>query len=544
MKNIIIFLLSITLIFSHALAEEEANKGSELAPQEARIIETLDGLMQQIEGVKSRLKQKTTEEEELQLTDTLASLRMEFDELLAGTESVAYFQTTPTSVGLQDELLDIFDPLIAELKDATSNSREKEQLRNKIEKLEAKSAAAQSAVERIEFHLGKGDALSSGLKSVLSSKLALWQTLSERSHLELESTRIKLNEKEKGSVNAVESASQVIGKFFKTRGFHLVLAFIIALLAYCFITFSYRLFTQYSPTHKKEKYLGTSKTIDGATHLISIIVAIFALLLTLFLYDDWVLLTAALLIIIGGLWALKDKLADLMEEIRLILNTGAVREGERIFYDGLAWRVDKIRVYSQLVNPQLDGGAIRIPINKMVGLHSHPDKGNLKFFPTSKGDWVILSDETFGKVLHQTPEYVELVQLGGAHKTYRTQAFLDLSPVNLSNSSYRIVSTFGVDYKHQADVTEEIANQMQKEVKDGIKAFLEEPTNLVRLKVEFASASTSSLDFKIIADFKSEVAPKYHELNRLIQRQAVEACNKYDWEIPFTQITLHQAKWS
>jgi len=27
-----------------------------------------------------------------------------------------------------------------------------------------------------------------------------------------------------------------------------------------------------------------------------------------------------------------------------------------------------------------------------------------------------------------------------------------------------------------------------------------------------------------------------------MQRWCVEACNEYDWEIPFTQLTLHQAE--
>ncbi len=55
-------------------------------------------------------------------------------------------------------------------------------------------------------------------------------------------------------------------------------------------------------------------------------------------------------------------------------------------------------------------------------------------------------------------------------------------------------------------------------------------------------AGASSLDFEIIADFSGKVAQYYNVLARAIQSIAVDACNKYGWVIPFTQVTLHTAK--
>jgi hypothetical protein len=49
------------------------------------------------------------------------------------------------------------------------------------------------------------------------------------------------------------------------------------------------------------------------------------------------------------------------------------------------------------------------------------------------------------------------------------------------------------------------------------------------------------LDFEIIADFSGKVAQYYNVLARAIQSIAVDACNKYGWVIPFTQLTLHTA---
>ena len=50
------------------------------------------------------------------------------------------------------------------------------------------------------------------------------------------------------------------------------------------------------------------------------------------------------------------------------------------------------------------------------------------------------------------------------------------------------------------------------------------------------------MDFAVLADFDGSLAPRYRFLRRMIQRVCVDVCTEYGWEIPFTQITVHQAK--
>jgi len=65
--------------------------------------------------------------------------------------------------------------------------------------------------------------------------------------------------------------------------------------------------------------------------------------------------------------------------------------------------------------------------------------------------------------------------------------------------------------------------------------------DLVNLKVEFKSAGSSSLDLEILADFSGRAAARHEVLSRALQRIAVDACNRYGWVIPFTQLTVHSA---
>jgi hypothetical protein len=154
-------------------------------------------------------------------------------------------------------------------------------------------------------------------------------------------------------------------------------------------------------------------------------------------------------------------------------------------------------------------------------------------------DWVKLADETFGKVIQQTPDHVVILKLGGSLKSYPTAMFLQQTPENLSRG-FRLTVKFGIDYRHQSVCTREVPDVFQRALearlieavgKDGLRS----------LKVEFASAASSSLDFAMLADFTGELASRCNVLERLIQKTCVEVCNEQGWVIPFTQITVHQA---
>ena len=536
LRLIPLFLISALTLF----AQEPSSTSALKIEQPHSLIEILDGFLEQVKIIDKKLTEEISEEERTELEEARKQLQIDFDELLAGKGSVAYYEQNDDPESFQQELIEIFDPLIGEIKNATLDSREKDQLRNKIHLLTQKKEAIQTAISRINTIQTSNPDKDNTLQLLLSEKNRAWQDRLERTNLELESYALQLADKEANSTNTLESVSHSITDFFRSRGAHLLIAFGVAFLTWFFIKAVHKFFTKVVPLRKKAKLQSTARTLDGAADLFAIILPILSVILTFFISDDWVLLSASLLIFVGLLWSFKDKLSNLAEEIRLILNIGSVREGELITFQGVSWQVKKIRIYTYLRNPELEGGDIRLPVHRIIGLHSRPSSEAERYFPTSTQDWVVLSDETFGKVLYQTPEYVELVKLGGSRKTIPTSEFLTLSPENLSRASFRIKTIFGIDYKHQELATSEIKEKFQYSIKKGLEEILESPENLQSLKVEFASASASSLDYAILADFKGSVAQKYNILRRYIQKLAVEACNDNNWEIPFQQITIHQ----
>ena len=80
---------------------------------------------------------------------------------------------------------------------------------------------------------------------------------------------------------------------------------------------------------------------------------------------------------------------------------------------------------------------------------------------------------------------------------------------------------------------------LESQLKDLKPALKAAETEEQKIKKE---AGASSLDFEILADFSGKAAQYHNVLARAIQRIAVDACNKYGWVIPFTQLTRHTAK--
>ena len=259
-------------------------------------------------------------------------------------------------------------------------------------------------------------------------------------------------------------------------------------------------------------------------------------MIVFYIAEDWLLLSIGILLLLGAGWTLRTAIPHYWNQIEIFLNIGSVREGERIFMDGIPWRVQQINFFSLLENPTA-GISQRIPIDELVDRKSRPVRPEESWFPCKKNDWVILNDGIRGKVTGISQEFVELTERGGSHKTYLTQSFLDLSPRNLS-VNFRLRETLGISYSLQSRSTIHIPEILKKHIYQKIESE-GYASDLLNLRVEFEKANDSSLDVVIIADFRGSLAPLYNRLRRAIQRWCVEACTDNHWEIPFPQLTLH-----
>ena len=200
----------------------------------------------------------------------------------------------------------------------------------------------------------------------------------------------------------------------------------------------------------------------------------------------------------------------------------------------IAW--ERLHYYTSLSNPALTGSHLRVRLDDLIQRTSRPYGKEEIWFPTAPGDWVHLNDDTFGQIASQTPDYVVLTMFGNTTKTYITTDFLAKEPANLSKG-FRVNSIFGVDYRHQADVTTAIPERLEAAIRAAfIKAGYER--HLVSLLVDFKEAGASSLDILMYAAFTGDIAPDCFTLTRIMQKTAVNTATTCGWVIPFPQLTV------
>ncbi|MEZ5300520.1 MAG: mechanosensitive ion channel family protein [Verrucomicrobiales bacterium] len=303
------------------------------------------------------------------------------------------------------------------------------------------------------------------------------------------------------------------------------------------LKFLHRYIDRFSPWHKPGKKSFYVRLADVCYYLLTFVLSFGAALLVFYVAGDWTLLTLGVVALLAVALAAKDRIPRFYEQARLLLNVGEVREGERVHYGGIPWRVQSLGFLTRLQNPLLDGGELLLPLREIQGLISRDSGASEPWFPCEVGSWIRLGDGTKGKVVNQTPEIVQIVALGGARTSYPTADFLALAPQDFS-SGFRLRSTFGIGYRHQAIATTEVAERLWKAVAEAIYHLVDRE-DVCSLKVEFSEAGASSLDYEIIADLKGACAPIYEPLRRAIQRACVDACNEHGWEIPFQQMTVH-----
>lgn len=548
-----IFLL-LTLLFWQPLAAQEASSEPEpplTAAQKEK--EALNGILARREALRAQISEKRATTQDKSLTDIerseaareIADLQLQIDELeneflslATGGKLDGIDQKSDEIINFSEELKEVLRPVIQEFRDITAAPRETEELRGEIESIKEKLKQLADARATLEEKIQSSNPAE--LNGALRKELEELEEKAQNLNTKLGIAEAKLAERLSNAPTFFNSLSQMVQDFFRTRGAHLLIAIAASVLVVFLLRLGYRTILRLSPKAVSRAENFTGRFLHLGYVLASIAGGLLAFVITLYLANDWLLLALTLLFLLGIAWAGKNTLPNYVEQAKMILNLGTVRHKERLIYEGVPWEVQKINFYTTLKNPALEGGLVRLPMRDLMPLQSRPNGPRELWFPTREDDWVILSDGTFGKVIQQTPDYVHLVKLGGSRKVMPTQDFLSLHPENISRN-FRLSLTFGIDYRHQKIAVDRVPTILKASLQQAILERVEKD-QLLSLQVFFTSAGASSLDYRIVADFSGELAPRYNTLRDFIQAICVETCNTHDWNIPFTQITVHQAE--
>lgn len=498
---------------------------------EQRIVEK----QQAIEESTSETEKNNLAAELERLDKMLSSSRQDFERIATGVDISLFTEKKEAPFNWKDELVSLIKPGIMELKQATQKARQKADLKEELSRYQELKPVAHQANENLMALIARTE--DARLKERLEKLVPEWKGQERQLLSRLEITQMQLMEMESEEKSILETSQNSIKQFFKTRGLFLFVALIACIGIVLLLRVAYLFLIKRIPGYQSVYRPFHLRAMDLLYRVVSVLSALLAVILVFYLFEDWVLLSLAIIFLLGLAWTVKNTLPRFVHQSRLILNIGAVREGERLVYQGVPWLVKKINFFSVLENPDI-GQTLRLPIEELMDLISRPFQKHEPWFPCRKNDWVILSDGTRGCVTSLSHEMVELVLRGGAKKVYQTSDFLGMNPLNLS-VNFRIKIGFGISYNLQSIATGRVLEVLDTYLRERLAAE-EYEDSLLNLRVEFAQAGSSSLDLVVIADFEGKMAPLYNRISRAIQRWCTDACTANDWEIPFPQLTVHK----
>ncbi|MDD9302521.1 MAG: hypothetical protein HUK40_14565 [Desulfobacter sp.] len=526
-----------------AVSSEETLKESTSLEMLHSIVRLKQSLRERMVEKKKLIRQADSETEKgylsaelKKLDQQLAGAAMDFERIATGVEIGLFAQKKTEQFNWKNELLSLAEPGIMELKRLTVKARHKTKLKDELSAYQDLVPVALKARTRIEALIERAQdpVLEKNLKELLPEYKGVETQIKSK----LDLVRLQLAEIEREETSLIDSTQDSVKRFFKTRGLFLFIAVAACIGVVLFLRFLFLSLIRLVPGYRSKYRPFHIRMLELIYRVMSMGMALLAVIMVFYLFEDWVLLSLAIIFLMGVGWATKQTLPKFVNQSRLMLNIGAVREGERMIYQGVPWMVKQINLYTLLVNPAL-GIQLRVPIEVLMDKTSRAFHPSEPWFPCRKNDWVILADGTRGGVISLSHETVELVQRGGARKTYQTGDFLSLSPLNLS-VNFRLKIPFGISYGLQAEATVQVPELLAAHIQKQIEAEGYEK-DLLNLRVEFAEAGASSLDLVVIADFKGDMAPLYNRLSRAIQRWCVDAATQHGWDIPFPQMMIHQA---
>lgn len=469
------------------------------------------------------------------INDELSKLNRQIGAVATGVSDEEYGIATDSKFDLNAEAQALVEPFIAMLRDATENARQIERLRRGLNEAKRRRALANRALATLKPMRDIAEA--PDLIETLDERRALWEGRANAESDLAGALKQQLDDRLSDRGATQTAAGEAASSFVKDRGISLLLG----LAAFAIVFGTMRL------VHRIARWLRVRRKIkrNFYTRLSNLvftaftpILAVTAMLTIFNMRNDWLLLGIFAVMLVALLWIGIRMIPEMIDQVTLLLNLGAVQEDERVIFDDTPYLVKRLDFYTDLVNPALEGAEFTLPIKDLIGLHSRPSGPDEPWFPSLRGDWVRLADEVFGQVISQSPDMVELEIPGGSRVTYTHDDYLAEKPDNLSGG-FRSEIEFGLSYNHQDIATGKAMEMLKDHIREGLLKLVPEQ-HLLDVGCEMLEAGDNAIIYEVEADLTGAVAPLMEDVERELTRLCVDACNKFGWEIPFPQLVVHK----
>jgi hypothetical protein len=446
----------------------------------------------------------------------LRQLSWQFAALTARFDVQEFEAPQQRQFDLQQELEQLIRPLLHTLKDATEGPRQVSDLESRLEQVQARhklAAQAMRAVERTRDLLPPGAPARAEAERELQQRWSPAIASLRDEMLVLRANLVRLREGQRSLWQTNTDSRRLL----------------LSVLVFVTLYFGLRFLVDRLLRSRRAERGFSLRLLEVVLQLLVVLIAIAATMVVPYARNDWLLLAVGIVFLLGAGWVLVRMAPQFFEQIRLLLNIGGVREGERILVDGLPFQVVALRFYTRLENPLLQGGALRVPLQFLIGRRSRRGAADEPWFPTGVGDVVLLQDGTFGPVRVQTPETVAIEHFG-APRSLPTVEFLQQAPRNLSRG-FVLDVTLPLGREPMRELQPDALAGLEQELLQAAVAFSgQEPVRSLRL--QFQQVTPNGCELLLLVTCSGAIAADYYALRRRLQQTFVQACARRGWALP------------
>lgn len=538
------FVSALCLLPSFAFSQTTASEPEKLEALRRHLHASAIEIQNLQDAIKELKNQSDSEESQLlakELENQKNRMEEDFDSLATGLAGDGGSQKRQRPDWIK-ELEDLTLPLLRSVRELTEKPRKIDNLKHEIKVLEEQLPLYERVHERITMLIELEKQFPSEPESSSDEYLKELQSLLQEFNPEL----IEINlEKNKANLEYIlssggslfENVSSQVEHFFKNRGRNLF----VTAASFIGIWWLLSRLRRWATTTRLLKELSPSfhKIFAAAYNMFALGICFAAALACLFFFNDWLLISILVILLFLAFWTSRQWIPKFLNEIKFILNLGTVREGERMIWQGIPWRVRDIGLYATLVNDRLQGGVIKLQVGELIGRHSREIVEGEPWFPTLAGDWVVLSDGAYGQVESQTLEQVVLKLKGASLKYYSTSHFLTTNPINLS-SGFRYCIDFRMDVKTLSEAVLETPALIKKELTAKLaKHFEGSLPDFLDIDVQYDHADAHSLHLAILIAVDGRCAGFREEYQREIQSALAQICVENQIVIPFERLSVN-----
>jgi len=508
------------------------------------IIKSLEKITDDIHLLERQLKRAKNEEQKKSIVVNLKKLverkkilHQNFTLNSTGIDQNSATETQNKTLDWEEELKKVFSPVIINLKELTEPTRKIEFLHADIAYYEQQIPKIKQGIEQIDILILESH--NKKLKQKLLLEKKEWEQKEKELNTKYDVAKQQIIDLENDKISPEQALNAFKDTIFSKEGKNILLSMLVFFLTFIGLHIIRKIIFFINPLNYIARFKFIASLIDILLNIFIFIVSILTLMVALYLAGSMMTLAIVVFVLIGMLWTVRNTIPYFFEQIKLLLGYGAVRQGEKIIYNGMQWLVESIGVYSYLKNPLLTSNIIRLPLKDLINMRSRPYDKKEGLFPCKEGDYILINNKTFRQVAIQSPERI-ILDAFGMKDSMPTKTFLQQTIRNLSNGPFWAGVTFYISYEHRYEVMDEVVSQLEGFLED---EFKKSPFGeyLVSPWVAFSELTDVSLGILAWVKVTPEAAPKYNAIKMRLTQICLKAANKYGWQIlKFHAITQHE----